>query len=88
MEPIQFEIGDFFFSWDEQKSRANLKNHGVHFQEAATCWLDGNAVEGPCKRRNTLANDWKKRSGTSFDLLVYGAVVWRAGNCAFIAFFL
>jgi len=45
MERIAFQIGDLFFSWDERKSQINLRNHGVAFQEAATCWLDEQAVE-------------------------------------------
>lgn len=45
MEQITSQIGDFFFSWDEGKSRANNKKHGVTFHEAATCWLDSYARE-------------------------------------------
>ncbi len=45
MDSIIFQIGELFFRWDERKSRANFKNHGVAFQEAATCWLDESAVE-------------------------------------------
>jgi len=26
MERIAFQIGDFFFSWDERKSQMNLRN--------------------------------------------------------------
>jgi hypothetical protein len=45
MDSINFQIGDLFFSWDERKSRENFRKHGVAFQEAATCWLDENAIE-------------------------------------------
>ncbi len=45
MDSITFQIDDIFFNWDERKSRSNFKNHGVAFQEAATCWLDDDAVE-------------------------------------------
>jgi hypothetical protein len=45
MGSINFQIGDLFFSWDERKSRANFKNHGVAFHEAATCWIDDDAIE-------------------------------------------
>ncbi|NUO78861.1 BrnT family toxin [candidate division KSB1 bacterium] len=45
MNKITFQIGDFLFSWDARKSRANYKKHGVMFDEAATCWLDEYAKE-------------------------------------------
>jgi uncharacterized DUF497 family protein len=31
------------FEWDEAKSRANRKRHGVSFEEARTAFLDENA---------------------------------------------
>jgi uncharacterized DUF497 family protein len=31
-------VGDF--EWDEEKARANLKKHGVSFEEAMTVFLD------------------------------------------------
>ena len=45
MDKITFQIGDFLFSWDERKSHANDKKHGVTFYEAATCWSDEYARE-------------------------------------------
>ena len=35
------------FSWDEKKDQANLKKHGVSFDEAKTVFFDENAVEYP-----------------------------------------
>ncbi len=35
------------FSWDEKKNKANLKKHGVSFDEAKTVFFDENAVEYP-----------------------------------------
>ena len=32
------------FEWDEDKSRENIKKHGVSFEEAQTVFLDENAV--------------------------------------------
>ena len=32
------------FEWDETKSRANLRKHGVSFEEAQTVFLDENAM--------------------------------------------
>jgi len=32
------------FEWDERKSRANRKKHGVSFEEAQTVFLDEHAI--------------------------------------------
>ncbi len=34
---------DIVFEWDERKSRANHKKHGISFEEARTSFLDENA---------------------------------------------
>jgi hypothetical protein len=33
------------FEWDERKARANLKKHGVSFEEARTAFYDENAIQ-------------------------------------------
>jgi uncharacterized protein len=35
------------FDWDSKKAEANLRKHGVSFDEAATVFLDPHAVSGP-----------------------------------------
>ena len=35
------------FEWDERKSRANKRKHGVSFEEAQTVFFDENALEYP-----------------------------------------
>ena len=35
------------FDWDPKKAEANLRKHGVSFDEAATTLLDPHAVSGP-----------------------------------------
>ena len=35
------------FDWDPKKAEANLRKHGVSFDEAATTFLDAHAVSGP-----------------------------------------
>lgn len=35
------------FEWDPRKAQANLRKHGVSFDEAATVFLDPLAVSGP-----------------------------------------
>lgn len=33
------------FEWDEPKNTANLKKHGISFEEAQTVFFDDNAIE-------------------------------------------
>jgi hypothetical protein len=33
------------FTWDESKSKANQKKHGISFEEAQTVFFDENAIE-------------------------------------------
>jgi uncharacterized protein len=35
------------FEWDEWKAAANLRKHGVSFDEAATVFADSEALDGP-----------------------------------------
>ena len=38
-------MNELRFEWDEQKKKANIKKHGVSFDEARTVFYDENAVE-------------------------------------------
>jgi len=40
-------LGNLEFEWDEAKSHANLRKHGVSFAEAATAFLDESAEMMP-----------------------------------------
>ena len=33
------------FEWDKKKEKANIKNHGVSFEEARTAFFDENAIQ-------------------------------------------
>ena len=33
------------FEWDDRKEKANLKKHGVSFEEARTVFYDENAIQ-------------------------------------------
>ena len=35
-----------FFEWDSRKAAANLRKHGVSFEEAMTVFLDDHSVTG------------------------------------------
>ena len=41
----RYRFGDLVFSWDERKASANLRRHGVRFEEAATVFVDPTACE-------------------------------------------
>jgi uncharacterized DUF497 family protein len=36
------EVG---FEWDDKKEKANIKNHGISFDEASTTFYDENAIQ-------------------------------------------
>lgn len=37
------------FEFDERKSQANLRKHGIDFVEAQELWVDSNLIEIPAK---------------------------------------
>ena len=39
----------FVFEFDEQKSRANLKKHGIDFADAQALWRDPDMIEIPAR---------------------------------------
>lgn len=43
--PIRFRLGNLSFAWDPAKAEANVRSHGITFEEAATTWLDPRAIE-------------------------------------------
>jgi uncharacterized DUF497 family protein len=36
----RYRFGELEFSWDERKALQNARRHGVHFEEAATVFVD------------------------------------------------
>ncbi|NBV51545.1 BrnT family toxin [bacterium] len=57
------------FSWDASKAHNNLLKHGVSFEEAATLFFDGSALEWP-DNRHSHAELRIKRVGCSAALRV------------------
>lgn len=39
------ELGDRRFDWDRDKNMTNINKHGISFKEAASVFLDDNAIE-------------------------------------------
>lgn len=46
------------FEWDDHKADSNLKKHEVRFSEAATIWLDENALEMPNPEHSESEERW------------------------------
>jgi len=38
------------FEWDTRKAAVNCTKHGVSFEEAATVFVDAQALDGPDRR--------------------------------------
>ncbi len=38
-------MNELLFEWDERKEKANIKKHGVSFDEARTVFYDENAIQ-------------------------------------------
>ena len=43
--PVNFELGDLKFEWDEEKAEKNLKKHGIYFEDAARVFFDDNRLD-------------------------------------------
>jgi uncharacterized DUF497 family protein len=52
------------FEWDPDKARANVVKHDVSFEEAATVFIDPEALDGP-DARHSLAEQRRLRIGQS-----------------------
>ncbi len=55
---IKLEIAGFKFTWDDNKARLNKRNHGVAFEEAASCWLDPFNVESDDPEHSLDESRW------------------------------
>ena len=42
-----FEYNGLLFDWDEDKYKINVEKHGIYFEEAASAFVDDNAVIFP-----------------------------------------
>jgi uncharacterized protein len=46
------------FEWDDLKAEINFRKHSVRFSEAASSWLDSNALEMPDTDHSELEERW------------------------------
>jgi len=49
LRPIWYIFYTMDFEFDEQKSRANLRKHGIDFVEAQALWADADLLEIPAR---------------------------------------
>lgn len=55
---MAYRLRDLEFSWDPEKAEANVRKHGITFEEAATTWLDPFAIERPDPRHVEHEERW------------------------------
>ncbi|HTM03819.1 MAG TPA: BrnT family toxin [Vicinamibacterales bacterium] len=69
------------FEWDPVKAEANLRKHGVSFDEAATVFLDPEGLDGP-DELHSHAESRRRRLGTSVQhrVLIVAYTVRRTGH--------
>jgi uncharacterized protein len=53
-----FVLGDLEFVWSQEKGRANVRKHGITFEEAATTWFDPDAVERYDEEHSDREDRW------------------------------
>jgi uncharacterized DUF497 family protein len=51
-------MGELRFVWDEEKNLANIKKHGVSFEEAAVACLDPNCVRIFDEFHSIIEDSW------------------------------
>lgn len=69
------------FEWDSAKAQANLLKHGVSFDEAATVFLDPDALDGPDESHSRTESRFR-RLGKSVDgrVLIVAYTLRRTGS--------
>ncbi len=55
---VKLEIAGLKFTWDAAKARANERDHGVAFEEAASCWFDPYKLESYDAEHSTDETRW------------------------------
>lgn len=71
--PIRFRLGQLLFAWDPEKALANVRKHGIPFEEAATTWLDPLAIERFDEEHSDAEERWLRIGSSLRGALL---VVW------------
>lgn len=70
---IRFRLGHLSFAWDGEKAEANVRAHGIAFEEAATTWLDPLAIERFDEEHSDAEERWLRIGASLRGALL---VVW------------
>jgi len=70
---IRFRLGHLSFAWDPAKAEANVRSHGITFEEAATTWLDPVAIERLDEEHSDAEDRWLRIGASLRGALL---VVW------------
>ncbi|HVS12843.1 MAG TPA: BrnT family toxin [Thermoanaerobaculia bacterium] len=70
---IRFCLGHLLFAWDAEKAEANVRTHGISFEEAATTWLDPLAIERFDEEHSDSEDRWLRIGSSLRGALL---VVW------------
>ena len=73
------------FDWDEAKAAANLRKHGVTFDEAASVFLDSLAISGPDPDHSTGETRYVTFGMSGLGRLLVVAHTYRPGNIRVIS---
>ncbi len=65
------------FEWDPAKAAANAVKHGVSFEEAATVFADGDALDGPAIRHFSGEPRLFRLGRSAFDRVLFVAYTLR-----------
>jgi hypothetical protein len=77
-----FQLGDLSFTWNLAKAKSNAQKHGVTFEEAATTWLDRDAIERFDDAHSGAEDRWLRigRSLRGALLVTWSTVRQRGGE--------
>lgn len=70
---IHSRLGHLSFAWDREKADANVRIHGISFEEAATTWLDSLAIERFDEEHSDFEDRWLRIGASLRGALL---VVW------------
>lgn len=72
-DTIRFRLGLLSFAWDPAKAEANVRSHGITFEEAATTWFDPLAIERFDEQHSGAEDRWLRIGASLRGALL---VVW------------
>ena len=73
------------FEWDPAKASANVKKHGITFDEAATVFLDPMALSGPDPDHSSVESRYISFGVSSLGHLLAVSHAYRSGGIRLIS---